>query len=284
MKRKPYERELRELQGELVAMQEWVKASGAKICIVFEGRDTAGKGGTIKRHHRARQPARLPRRRAARADRARAVADVPAAVHAALPGSRRGRDLRPQLVQPRRRRARDGVLHRGADRAVPASMAPGGREGDGRVGHPAAQVLARGQPGGADPAARRAGSTTHARSGSCRTWTCCPTAAGTTTRGPATRCSPRPTPTWAPWYVVDTDDKRRARLNVDQPPADPGPLRAARASRDEAAPPTTAGRIRAARPARSAYPDALLMRSAMRVVSSATAVPSSAPARTSPRS
>ena len=30
-------------------MQEWVKATGAKICIVFEGRDTAGKGGTIKR-------------------------------------------------------------------------------------------------------------------------------------------------------------------------------------------------------------------------------------------
>jgi len=49
MKRKPYEREMRLLHGELVAMQEWVKASGAKICIVFEGRDTAGKGGTIKR-------------------------------------------------------------------------------------------------------------------------------------------------------------------------------------------------------------------------------------------
>jgi polyphosphate kinase 2 len=49
MKRKPYESALRELHGELVAMQEWVKASGAKICIVFEGRDTAGKGGTIKR-------------------------------------------------------------------------------------------------------------------------------------------------------------------------------------------------------------------------------------------
>ncbi len=49
MKRKPYEAELRVLQGELVAMQEWVKATGAKICIVFEGRDTAGKGGTIKR-------------------------------------------------------------------------------------------------------------------------------------------------------------------------------------------------------------------------------------------
>ena len=49
MKTKPYEREMRRLQGELVAMQEWVKATGAKILIVFEGRDTAGKGGTIKR-------------------------------------------------------------------------------------------------------------------------------------------------------------------------------------------------------------------------------------------
>jgi polyphosphate kinase 2 (PPK2 family) len=49
MKRKEYEREMKRLHGELVAMQEWVKASGAKICIVFEGRDTAGKGGTIKR-------------------------------------------------------------------------------------------------------------------------------------------------------------------------------------------------------------------------------------------
>ena len=49
MKRKEYEREMRLLHGELVALQEWVKESGARICIVFEGRDTAGKGGTIKR-------------------------------------------------------------------------------------------------------------------------------------------------------------------------------------------------------------------------------------------
>jgi polyphosphate kinase 2 len=48
MKRKEYERELRHLHAELVAVQEWVKDSGAKVCIVFEGRDTAGKGGTIK--------------------------------------------------------------------------------------------------------------------------------------------------------------------------------------------------------------------------------------------
>ncbi len=47
--RKEYEAELARLQGELVAMQEWIKATGARICLVFEGRDTAGKGGTIKR-------------------------------------------------------------------------------------------------------------------------------------------------------------------------------------------------------------------------------------------
>ena len=49
MGRKAYEAEMRQIHGELVAMQEWIKSTGAKVCIVFEGRDTAGKGGTIKR-------------------------------------------------------------------------------------------------------------------------------------------------------------------------------------------------------------------------------------------
>ena len=49
MGRKAYEAEMRLLQGELVAMQEWVKSSGAKVCVVFEGLDSAGKGGTIRR-------------------------------------------------------------------------------------------------------------------------------------------------------------------------------------------------------------------------------------------
>ncbi|HEU4616793.1 MAG TPA: polyphosphate kinase 2 [Gammaproteobacteria bacterium] len=46
--RKAYEKELTRLHGELVALQEWVVATGAKICVIFEGRDGAGKGGTIK--------------------------------------------------------------------------------------------------------------------------------------------------------------------------------------------------------------------------------------------
>jgi polyphosphate kinase 2 len=49
MSEKEFQRALRPLQVELVKLQEWTKATGAKICIVFEGRDAAGKGGTIKR-------------------------------------------------------------------------------------------------------------------------------------------------------------------------------------------------------------------------------------------
>jgi polyphosphate kinase len=48
MKRKVYERELHKLQVELCHLQAWVKQTGARIIILFEGRDAAGKGGTIK--------------------------------------------------------------------------------------------------------------------------------------------------------------------------------------------------------------------------------------------
>ena len=117
MKRKKYEREMRVLHGELVAMQEWVKASGARICVVFEGRDTAGKGGTIKRITERVSPrvfrvAALP----APTDREKSqmyiqryLAHFPAA----------GEVVIFERVQPGGRRAGDGLLHAGADRAVP---------------------------------------------------------------------------------------------------------------------------------------------------------------------
>lgn len=47
--KKIYERELYRLQGELAKLQRWVKVTGSRIVIIFEGRDAAGKGGTIKR-------------------------------------------------------------------------------------------------------------------------------------------------------------------------------------------------------------------------------------------
>ncbi|WP_201835472.1 polyphosphate kinase 2 [Microvirga zambiensis] len=49
MKRKEFEKKLEKLQVELVRLQTWAKATGARIVVVFEGRDTAGKGGVISR-------------------------------------------------------------------------------------------------------------------------------------------------------------------------------------------------------------------------------------------
>ncbi|HEY6009311.1 MAG TPA: polyphosphate kinase 2 [Geobacteraceae bacterium] len=48
LKTKDYDKELAKLHVELVKLQEWVKYKGLKVCVVFEGRDGAGKGGTIK--------------------------------------------------------------------------------------------------------------------------------------------------------------------------------------------------------------------------------------------
>src|SRR5712675_751137 len=48
LKRKAYEQELRKLQSELCRLQDWVKHKGLRVIVVFEGRDAAGKGGTIR--------------------------------------------------------------------------------------------------------------------------------------------------------------------------------------------------------------------------------------------
>ena len=48
MSGKDYAREMKKLHVELVKLQQWVQAKGLKVCILFEGRDGAGKGGTIK--------------------------------------------------------------------------------------------------------------------------------------------------------------------------------------------------------------------------------------------
>src|SRR6202047_546369 len=48
MKREAYEKELRRLQVQLCHLQQWVKSQGLRVIVVFEGRDAAGKGGTIK--------------------------------------------------------------------------------------------------------------------------------------------------------------------------------------------------------------------------------------------
>ena len=170
MKRKEYEQEMRRLHGELVAMQEWVKATGAKVCIVFEGRDTAGKGGTIKRITERVSP------------RVFRVVALPA------PTEREKSQMYIQRYMPHFPAAGEVVIfdrswynRAGVERVMGfctpeqterfLEHGPGGREGDGRLRDHPDQVLARGQPRRADPAARRAASTTPARSGSSRRWT-----------------------------------------------------------------------------------------------------------------
>ena len=151
MKRKAYEKELRELQVELCALQDWVKDKGARIIIVFEGRDAAGKGGTIKAITERVSPAGLPHRCAAGTVGPGKDATVHAALYRALPGGGRSRHLRPQLVQPRGRRIRHGILQRGTARAVSRAL-PGGREIHRRWRHHLDQDLAGGRQGRAGTA------------------------------------------------------------------------------------------------------------------------------------
>jgi polyphosphate kinase 2 (PPK2 family) len=80
---KIYDAELKKLHVELVKLQEWVVHTGQKIVILFEGRDTAGKGGTIKAHYRTRQSAHLPRHCLAGPERSGEKPDV----HSALPAA-----------------------------------------------------------------------------------------------------------------------------------------------------------------------------------------------------
>ena len=165
MKRKDYEKQMRRLQGELVAMQEWVKSSGAKVCIVFEGLDSAGKGGTIRRITERTSP-RVFKHVALPTPTEREKSQMYIQRYIAhFPCGRRGRHLRPELVQPCRRRAGDGLLHPGGEREVPRAGA-GGRASDGRQRDHLDQVLAQRQRRGADPYGSGTASRTPARSGS----------------------------------------------------------------------------------------------------------------------
>ncbi len=99
LKRKDYEKELERLHIELVKIQRWVVHKGLKVCIVFEGRDGAGKGGTIKAITERVSPRVLSHCCPAGADPTRKEPDVHTALFAAPSGSWRSRHFRSQLVQ-----------------------------------------------------------------------------------------------------------------------------------------------------------------------------------------
>ena len=114
------------------------------VVVVFEGRDAAGKGGTIKRvteylNPRVARIVALP----APTERERSAVVLPALRRAPARG-RGDRAARPLLVQPRRRRAGDGVLHAGRS-TTGSCTRPDLRADARRRRHPAAQVLVLGQ-------------------------------------------------------------------------------------------------------------------------------------------
>ena len=93
IKRKVYEKELHKLQVELCRLQDWVKETGARIIILFEGRDAAGKGGTIKAITERVSPAGLSRGCAARAFGPPKDRDVHATLHQVFSSWRRDHHL-----------------------------------------------------------------------------------------------------------------------------------------------------------------------------------------------
>ena len=99
--RRLYFKELLRMQRELIKLQDWVVAKKLKLVIIFEGRDSAGKGGAIKRVIQRLNP-RVVRAVALPPDRARAQPVVLPALRSAPAGRRRDRAVRPQLVQSRR--------------------------------------------------------------------------------------------------------------------------------------------------------------------------------------
>ena len=155
LSRKEYEKELARLHVELVKLQEWVVKTGAKVCIVFEGRDGAGKGGTIKaitervspRVFRVVALAAPTEREKSQMYMQRYFPHLPAAGEVVIFDrswyNRAGVE------------ASHGVLHRSADRPLPERRSATGT-GNGRFRHSAVQVLAGSQRRRADPQAASA--------------------------------------------------------------------------------------------------------------------------------
>ena len=111
-------RELLRLQRELIRLQDWVVYKKLKLVVLFEGRDAAGKGGVIKRITQRLNP-RVCRVVALPAPNERERTQWYFQRYVPAPARRRrNRAVRPQLVQPRRRRARHGLLHRRGIRGI----------------------------------------------------------------------------------------------------------------------------------------------------------------------
>ena len=145
--RKEYEQNLRKLHVELVKLQEWVKREGKKVCVVFEGRDGAGKGGVIKAITERVSP-RVFRVVAMAAPTEREKSQM--YVQRYLPHLPSGGEI---VIFDRSWYNRAGVERVMGFCTEDDAKRPSGRKGRGRIGNCTSQVLARGESRGANQAA-----------------------------------------------------------------------------------------------------------------------------------
>ena len=189
-----------------------MKHKGLKVCIVFEGRDGAGKGGTIKAITERVSP------------RVFRVVALPA------PTEREKTQMYVQRYLPHLPAAGEIVIfdrswynRAGVERVMgfcteePVEGLPGGGAAVEKAIVDSGIILLKYwlEVSPEEQTRRLEARIDDGR----KIWKLSPmdlspTAAGTTTRARATTCSRRPTPSWAPWYVARSDDKRRARLNI----------------------------------------------------------------------
>ena len=182
---KEYMKELRKLQAELCHLQEWVKHKGLRVIIIFEGRDAAGKGGTIRAltervSPRVFRTVALPApsdREKSQMYMQRYMAHFPAAGEIVI--------FDRSWYNRARRRIRDGLLHEGAARPLPQAVSRDGEIHRGRR-HPAHQDLAGVQRQGAEAPLRGAHRRIRSASGNSARWTCRRARSGSSIRAPAT--------------------------------------------------------------------------------------------------
>ena len=194
-------------------MQEWIVADGRRLVVLFEGRDTAGKGGVIKRitaylNPRTCRVVAVPtpsERERSQWYFQRYVAHLPAAGEIVLFDRSWYNRAGVEHVM--------GYLHAGRVRGVPALLPVSSSRRCRTTGSCSSSTGCR-SPTRSRSGASRSGCPTRASAGSSARPTCRRAPAGSTTPRPRTGCSRAPTPSSSPWYVVEADDKRTARLNL----------------------------------------------------------------------
>ncbi len=224
MERREYEVAKRRLQIELLKLQGWVKDTGQKVVVVFEGRDAAGKGGTIKRfteHLNPRGARVVALDKPTERERTqwyfqRYVQHLPTAGEIVL------------FDRSWYNRAGvERVMGFCTDGGVRASSCGRRRTSSGCSSAAASTWSSSGSrcPATSSDRASSSGRSTRCGSGSSRRSTSRRSTSGTTTPRRRRRCSCTPTRADAPWTVIKSNDKKRARLEAHAPRAVPAGLR-----------------------------------------------------------